>query len=98
MASSDQGYKDYNAADYTTGTEGHNSLLLDGQGQRKKGGGKIDKFVDSETMTYTVGDASGAYLNDVNWKRHIILVKEGGYYIFLDEAKSASMKAFYFGN
>jgi hypothetical protein len=94
----DQGYKDYNAADYTTGTEGHNSLLLDGQGQRKKGGGKIDKFVDSETMTYTVGDASGAYLNDVNWKRHIILVKEGGYYIFLDEAKSASMKALFFGH
>ncbi len=93
----DQGYKDYNAVEYTTGTEGHNSLLLDGQGQRKKGGGKIEKFVDSNTMTYTVGDASGAYFYDVNWKRHVILVKEGGYYIFLDEAKSASIRGILFG-
>ncbi len=94
----DYGSKDYAALDYTVGTESHNSLLFDGQGQLRRGGGRMERFVDSPGISYAVGDASGAYNGELSWKRHILQVKPGGYYIFMDEVKAQSAKAAFFGS
>jgi len=76
----DPGYKNYSTAatlDYTTGTPGHNSLLVDGQGQRAVGGGRIVGFQSSDDYDYVVGDAAGAYLPGLltDYRRYVISAK-----------------------
>lgn len=93
----DPGYKTYTTSGsllFTQGTEGHNALMVDGQGQPIRGGGRIETFFDSPAITYVVGDASKGYSGRVSWKRHILQVKRGAYYLFLDEVRSVGSSFF----
>ncbi len=70
-------------------TEGHNSLLVDGHGQVKKGGGKITGFFTSPDVAYAVGDASASYRADLlkTFRRHVLYVRPD-YWLILDELES----------
>ncbi len=68
---------------------GHNSILVDGEGQNKLGGGKITSFFASGAFDYTAGDASGSYDPSKlsRFVRRIAQVKPG-YFVMLDEVES----------
>ncbi len=88
----DAGYKSYEGGAksfYSTNTVGHNSLLVDGEGQDKLGGGKVTSFFTSEVFDYTVGDASGSYdpARLSKFVRRIAYVKPD-YFFILDEVAS----------
>ena len=70
-------------------TEGHNSLLVDGRGQVKKGGGKVTGFFTSPAVAYAVGDASASYQADLlkTFRRHVLYVRPD-YWLILDELQS----------
>lgn len=71
---------------YGDNTVGHNSLLVDGEGQDKLGGGKVTSFFTSRVFDYTAGDASGSYdpAKLSKFVRRIAYVKPD-YFIVLDE-------------
>lgn len=88
----DAGYKSFEGGPksfYGQNTVGHNSLLVDGEGQDKLGGGKVTSFFASGVFDYTVGDASGSYdpKKLSKFLRRVVQVKPG-YYVIFDEAAS----------
>lgn len=76
----DNGYQDYNPGpknDMTSGTLGHNAVLIDGRGQTTKGGGRLVATFLSEALDYVAGDAAAAYAGTdlTGWVRHVLFLK-----------------------
>ena len=70
--------------DYTYGTYGHNSILVDGEQQLAKNGELGDLF-STPALGYTVGDATACYDDRLSkFLRHVISVP-GSYYLILDQ-------------
>ncbi len=70
--------------DYTYGTYGHNSILVDGEQQLAKDGELGDLF-STPAFGYTVGDATACYDDRLSkFLRHVISVP-GSYYLILDQ-------------
>ena len=69
---------DEHAKQWYKSTRGHNTLLIDGQGQTNgpEGFGWIPRFIDGESISYTLGDASNAYGGSglVRYRRHIAVL------------------------
>ncbi|WP_062106851.1 heparinase II/III domain-containing protein [Bacillus niameyensis] len=81
------GYQDYVAGprrEFTLGTIGHNSMLVNGKGQVYLGKSKIvDSFL-SERFDYCIGDATRAYGDAIKlWERQIIHVDQT-YFMLID--------------
>jgi len=82
------GYQDYvpgPRADYTTGTIGHNSLLVNGQGQQSLGGGCIS---DSSLLPFfevVSGDASASYGESLRSYRRTLYHIDASYYVIVDD-------------
>ncbi|WP_158289425.1 heparinase II/III domain-containing protein [Paenibacillus flagellatus] len=91
----DPGYNDTSTAattEFTTGTVGHNAMLVNGAGQSSKAGGAAVGFFASPVFDLGVGDATGSYATtpDVSqWKRRVISVK-GDYHLIVDNVSLAS--------
>jgi hypothetical protein len=91
----DPGYVDSSTSattTFTTGTVGHNAMLVNGAGQTIKSGGALAGFFTSPVFELGVGDATGSYATtpDVTqWKRRIITVK-GDYHLIVDNVSLAS--------
>ncbi len=70
--------------DYTFGTYGHNSILVDGE-QQLEAEGEIGELFSTPALGYTVGDATACYADRLSkFLRHIISVP-GSYYLILDQ-------------
>ncbi|WP_462409870.1 heparinase II/III domain-containing protein [Neobacillus sp. Marseille-QA0830] len=81
------GYQDYVEGprrEFTLGTVGHNSLLVNGLGQTKRGNSRmVDSFLSSP-FSYVTGDASGAYDGKVaEWHRTIAHL-DSRFYVLVD--------------
>jgi len=88
----DPGYHEPNPGpdrDFSDGTEGHNSVTVDGQGQCRLGGGKIADFFTSPELAYVLGDAASGYTADLlkTFRRHVIYVRPD-YFLVFDEMES----------
>jgi len=70
---------------YTYGTEGHNAILVDGEGQQPVRG-DIAGFATTPAMDYAVGDASECYESLSRWLRHVVSVAPEYYVVFDDIA------------
>jgi len=88
----DPGYREsYNPArtNFTYGTVGHNTILVDGNFQRAWRNGSIEKFYTSNYFDYVLGEAADVY-DDLNqFSRHILFVKPR-YFLIFDDIKSDS--------
>ncbi|MEF3306370.1 heparinase II/III domain-containing protein [Paenibacillus sp. GYB003] len=76
----------------TTGSIGHNVMLVNGSGQTVKTGGGTVGFFTSPVFELGVGDATGSYATtpDVSqWKRRLINVKPD-YHLIVDNVALAS--------
>lgn len=75
----DPGYQDYQPGpkhDVTCGTIGHNALLVNGQGQSVRGGGRICSAFLSPVVDYVAGDATPSYKGKIgSWVRRIFFLK-----------------------
>ncbi|MCF6409981.1 heparinase II/III domain-containing protein [Pseudalkalibacillus salsuginis] len=86
------GYQDYVPGpgnDFTTGTVGHNCMLIGEMGQTKRGGGKISAQFISATYSYVEGDATKSY--DVYldlWKRKVLFIDQA-FYLIIDRVVGA---------
>ena len=70
--------------DYTYGTYGHNSILVDGR-QQLDAEGQLGDLYATPALCYTVGDATACYADRLSkFLRHVISVP-GSYYLILDE-------------
>jgi len=81
--------------EWTWHTKAHNSILVNGEGQQTRSAGasgRITKFYASESVDYTVGDATEAYPGKLNrCLRHIVFVRPHYFVIFDDlDATDAS--------
>ncbi len=88
----DPGYQTYSPGPenvFTNATLGHNALLVNGEGQEAKGGGRIvDAFLPAG-FDYVAGDATGAYGGKVaRWVRRVFFVKPW-YIVLADEVTPA---------
>jgi hypothetical protein len=81
---------------YGDNTVGHNSLLVDGEGQDKLGGGKVTSFFTSDVFDYTAGDASGSYdpAKLSKFVRRIAYVKPDYFFIFDEVASEGTPRTF----
>lgn len=82
------GYQDYvpgPRADYTTGTVGHNSLLVNGQGQPNYGGGKLTESWFASGFEVVQGDASESYGGLLESYVRTIFHLDRSYYVIWDE-------------
>jgi len=89
----DSGYGSHKGGvlpEYSRGTYGHNSLLVDGKGQTKKGFGQIASFFASPVFDCLEGDASGAYDPEqlTRFTRRIAYLKPDCFLLF-DEIEAA---------
>jgi hypothetical protein len=85
----DPGYQDYNPGPknaVTEGSLGHNVLLVNGQGQAIKGGGRVTGFESTPEFDYVGGEASAAYGGVTAWHREIIHAP-GRYYLIRDTVR-----------
>lgn len=79
---------------YTSGTVGHNALLVDGEGQNSSEG-KIDRFETTEGFDYLRGDATACYAPKLSRAhRYVALVKTpdapaGGWFVLWDDLAAA---------
>ncbi|MEI4768455.1 heparinase II/III family protein [Psychrobacillus sp. FJAT-51614] len=82
------GYQDYvegSRRDFTIGTVGHNSMLVDGVGQSKMGKSKFINWYTSQNFTYVIGDATNAYDESIlKWERKIFHIDKS-FYILVDK-------------
>ncbi|MFK7695557.1 heparinase II/III family protein [Paenibacillus sp. HJGM_3] len=91
----DPGYGDTSSAAttaMTTGSVGHNVMLVNGSGQTIKSGGEAVGFFVSPVFELGIGDASLSYATtpDVSqWKRRVINVKPD-YHLIVDNVALAS--------
>ena len=69
---------DPHAKEWYRHTRGHNTILIDGQGQTRspEGYGWIPRHIDGDRVTYWLGDASNAYGDAglVRFRRHVALL------------------------
>ncbi|MNI21484.1 Heparinase II/III-like protein [compost metagenome] len=82
------GYQDYvpgPRADYTTGTIGHNSLLVNSQGQVNYGGGQLVETWMTHDCEVVQGDASKSYGDLLESYSRSILHLGSSYFIVWDE-------------
>ncbi len=79
-------------AGWTWETKAHNSILVDGQGQKKRSAdskGRIVHFVNMPEFCYTAGDATAAYEGRLKkFVRHVLFVRPE-YFVMVDELESA---------
>ncbi len=94
----DPGVGSYYYADRTFWTtNGHSTILVDGNGQMIKGTGETKLVFNNNLYSYIVGSAPRAYGSDFNGRilskfdRHAIQVnhEEKGYYVIIDDIVSA---------
>ena len=95
----DPGYKSYAGGAmsfFGAQTVGHNTLLVDGEGQDKLGGAKVTSFLSSPMFDYTSGDASGSYDPSKLSKfvRRVAFIKPGYFVMFDDVASEGSPRDF----
>ncbi len=84
------GYQDYvpgPKADYTTGTVGHNSLLVNGQGQIHLGGGGLREELLLPSFEAVVGDAAESYGGLLKRYRRSVLHIDSSYYFIVDDVE-----------
>lgn len=84
------GYQDYvpgPKADYTTGTVGHNSLLVNGQGQINLGGGGLREELLLPSFEAVVGDAAESYGGLLKRYRRSVLHIDSAYYFIVDDVE-----------
>ncbi|WP_157929340.1 heparinase II/III domain-containing protein [Paenibacillus ihbetae] len=84
------GYQDYvpgPRADYTIGTIGHNSLLVNGQGQQSLGGGHICDSSLFPSFEVVSGDASASYGESLRSYRRTLYHIDASYYVIVDDAE-----------
>lgn len=84
------GYQDYvpgPKADYTTGTVGHNSLLVNGQGQIRLGGGGLLEELLLPSFEAVVGDAAESYGGLLKRYRRSVLHIDSSYYFIVDDVE-----------
>lgn len=84
------GYQDYAPgpkADYTTGTIGHNSLLVNGQGQAILGGGFLHDYWLQPSIGAVCGDATDSYNRSLKSYQRTILHLDASYYIMIDDVE-----------
>ncbi len=77
-------------AEFTAGSRGHNTILVDGQGQTRLGGGKIVDFYSSPRVDYVAGQAADAYEPGLvsSFLRRIAYVRPH-YFLIRDELEAA---------
>jgi hypothetical protein len=88
----DPGYHEPNPGpdrEFSDGTEGHNSMTVDGEVQYRLGGGRIVEFFTSPELAYVVGDAAAGYRADLlrTFRRHVVCVRPD-YFLIWDELES----------
>lgn len=71
---------------YTAGTEGHNTLLVDGAGQNEKPG-RIAEFFSSRAFQAVVGDAAACYDKLSRFDRTVVQAP-GRYFLVYDDVGS----------
>lgn len=84
------GYQDYvpgPKADYTTGTVGHNSLLVNGQGQIHLGGGGLREELLLPSFEAVVGDAAESYGGLLKRYLRSVLHIDSSYYFIVDDVE-----------
>lgn len=84
------GYQEYvpgPKADYTTGTVGHNSLLVNGQGQSRLGGGRLQETLMLPSFELAAGDASESYGGLLRCYRRIVIHIDSAYYVVVDDVE-----------
>ena len=69
---------------FTYGSIGHNVILIDGEGQRKVDGVPLD-FFPTAVFDYAAGEAAPAYPTLRRFARHVVQMKNPGYFIVLDD-------------
>ncbi|MCH6268985.1 heparinase II/III domain-containing protein [Neobacillus citreus] len=81
------GYQDYVPGPrntFTTGTVGHNAMLINGGGQTELGRSRIADWYLSPSYDFCTGDATDAYNGAVKqWKRAILHIDQG-YFLIVD--------------
>ncbi|TLS52058.1 heparinase [Paenibacillus antri] len=84
----DPGYQDYRPGpknEFTDGSVGHNVLLINGRGQSRRGGGRLDAWLTSPSFDYGRGDATDSYEGSLRrWKRSVLHVDKS-YYLVIDD-------------
>ncbi|WP_338777327.1 heparinase II/III family protein [Metabacillus sp. FJAT-52054] len=87
----DPGYQDYVPGpgnEFTTGTIGHNSLLINGKGQSLRGGGAIVSHAARDGWGRVSGEAATSYGGRINgFRRTIIFSEKYGIYLIWDQVK-----------
>jgi len=94
----DPGYKSYNKKlnEYTEGTVGHNTIMVNGIGQVCEPEGLLKEFIYSGSVIYAIGDASNAYPKEtklLTFLRKVMLV-DSEYFIMIDELKASESVTF----
>jgi hypothetical protein len=87
------GYQDYvpgPRADYTTGTIGHNSLLIDDQGQEVLGGGRISGWFLGGAFQFVSGDATESYKDLLQGYERTVWHIGHAYYIVIDRVRAGT--------
>ncbi|WP_155922153.1 heparinase II/III domain-containing protein [Bacillus sp. EB01] len=83
------GYQDYVEGprrEFTLGTIGHNSMLVDGRGQIQRGGGNLTEWFTSKDFSCVIGEAGDAYDKGImQWERKIIHL-DRRYFLIVDRA------------
>jgi len=83
--------------DFTRGSIGHNTILVDERGQTKLGGGRIAEFRHDEKLTYVAGDATAAYGGMLEkFRRHVVHVRPDYFVIFDELATNGTPRRFDF--
>ncbi|SDM39178.1 Heparinase II/III-like protein [Psychrobacillus sp. OK028] len=84
---SNPGYQDYVEGprrDFTIGTIGHNSMLVNGNGQSLLGESRLVEWFTSEHYSFVSGEAAGAYDKSISqWERKVVHI-DNSYYFILD--------------
>lgn len=85
-------YGDEHFKEWYIHTRGQNSVLIDGQGQRRgtSGYGWIARYLHGEQITYCVGDASAAYPPEAGltcYRRHLVFLRPNTLIIY-DELRA----------
>jgi hypothetical protein len=95
------GYKvsmgDKHSIEWYKATQGHNGILINGQGQDQSsaGWGFIERFISGDNVSYALGEAAPAYNHGANaglvktFKRHLLMIHSLPIIIIYDELEVA---------
>ncbi|MFJ5768977.1 heparinase II/III family protein [Psychrobacillus sp. NPDC093180] len=82
------GYQDYvegSRRDFTIGTIGHNSMLVDGKGQSQLGKSKFVDWYTSDNFSFVVGESADTYDGNISqWERKILHIDKC-YFVIVDK-------------